>query len=133
MAPSAKNLEPTRVIAVTNKDALAKVGKMTRIYNAPLAFIICADKGLSWKREFDGMDSYQIDASIVATQMMYCATDLGLGTLYICWFDPEVLKRELGIPDNLEPVSILAVGHPSVDDSPNHLNRMDLDSFLTVI
>ena len=133
LAPSAKNLQPTRVFAVTDPIALEKVGKLTRIYNAPLAFVICGDKGLSWKRDCDGMDSYQIDASIVATQMMYRATELGLGTLYICWFDPKEVVTELDIPDNLEPVSILAVGYPSVDDSPNHLKRIDMDGFMTRI
>ena len=133
LSPSAKNLQPTRIIAITDPAALEKVAKLTRIYNAPLAFVICGDKELSWKRDCDGMDSYQIDASIVATQMMYRATELGLGTLYICWFDPKELMTDLNIPSNLEPVSILAVGHPSVDDSPNHLKRIDMDSFMTRI
>ena len=133
IAPSAKNLQPTRVFAITDATALEKVGKLTRIYNAPLAFIVCGDKGLSWKRDCDGMDSYQIDASIVATQMMYRATELGLGTLYICWFDPKDVIQDIGIPSNLEPVSILAVGHPSVDDSPNHMKRIDVDTFMTRI
>lgn len=133
LAPSAKNLQPTRVFAITGRDALDRVSGMTRIYGAPLVFAICADRSLSWKRDCDGMDSYQIDASIVATQMMCRATELGLGTLYICWFDPEDLKDLLGLADGVEPVSLLAVGHPSVDDSPNHLKRMDMDRFLTRI
>lgn len=130
LSPSAKNLQPTRVVAITG-DGLETIGELTRIYGAPLVLAICADKSLSWKRDADGMDSYQIDASIVATQMMYRATELGLGTLYICWFDPVALKGFLGIPDDMEPVSLLAIGHPSVDDSPNHMKRIPMEDFLS--
>lgn len=43
--------------------------------------------------------------------MMLEATDLGLGSLWVCLFDPEVLREEFNIPENLVPVNILALGY----------------------
>ena len=43
--------------------------------------------------------------------MMLQATDLGLGSVWICYFQPDVLKSEFDLPDNLEAVNILAIGY----------------------
>ncbi|KXS42555.1 MAG: nitroreductase [Candidatus Frackibacter sp. T328-2] len=43
--------------------------------------------------------------------MMLQATQLGLGTVWICYFEPEVIKEEFNIPENIEPVNILAIGY----------------------
>lgn len=43
--------------------------------------------------------------------MMLEATELGLGSVWICYFKPDVIKEEFNLPDNLEPVNILAIGY----------------------
>jgi len=43
--------------------------------------------------------------------MMLEATELGLGSAWICYFKPDVISREFGLPKNLEPVNILAIGY----------------------
>jgi nitroreductase len=43
--------------------------------------------------------------------MMLQATEDGLGTVWICYFNPEVIKREFNLPKNIEPINILAVGY----------------------
>lgn len=42
--------------------------------------------------------------------------------LYGCYFKPDVIRREFGFPENLEPVNILAVGYPNEEaaDSERH-------------
>ena len=73
--------------------------------------IVCADRNEAWKRPFDGKDTVDIDASIVTDHMMMEATELGLGTVWICYFKPDVLKKEFNIPNHMEPVNILAIGY----------------------
>jgi len=56
-----------------------------------------------------------IDASIVTDHMMIQATELGLGTVWVCNFDPIVIKQEFKLPANVEPINILVVGYAAGD------------------
>ena len=111
VAPTAANLQPVRLIAVQSREGLAKIGKGANLYGAPLAVIVCADHGKAWVRPFDKKQTADIDASILTDHMMLQATELGLGSVWICYFKPDVIRKEFGLPDNLEPVNILAVGY----------------------
>ena len=111
VAPTAANLQPIRLIVVQSREGLAKIGKGANLYGAPLAVIVCADHGKAWVRPFDKKQTADIDASILTDHMMLQATELGLGSVWICYFKPDVIRKEFGLPDDLEPVNILAVGY----------------------
>lgn len=113
IAPTAKNLQPVKLLAVQSGEGLEKVGKAANIYGAPLAIIVCADHQRAWTRPFDGKRSTDIDASILTDHMMLEATELGLGSVWICFFKPDVIREEFSLPEHLEPVNILAVGYAS--------------------
>lgn len=126
LAPTAANLQPQKIIAVRSKDGLKKLGEAANIYGAPLALIICADKTKAWKRPFDGKLTTDIDASIVTDHMMLEAADLGLGSVWICYFKPDVLRKNFDIPENLEPVNILAVGYADENQPAKEKDRKPL-------
>ena len=111
VAPTAANYQPQRILVVRENAGLAKLKQAANIYEAPLAVIVCADRQAAWKRPIDGKGMVDIDASIVTDHMMMEATDLGLGTVWICYFKPNVLRKEFNIPDPVEPVNILAIGY----------------------
>lgn len=111
VAPTAGNLQPVRLIAVQSKEGLSKLGKAANVYGAPLALIVCADHGTAWTRPFDGKQTCDIDASILTDHMMLQATELGLGTVWVCYFQPDILRYEFDLPEGLEPINILAVGY----------------------
>lgn len=111
VAPTAANLQPVHLIAVQSAEGLAKIGKAANIYGAPLAIIVCADHNKAWVRPFDQKQTGDIDTSILTDHMMLQATELGLGSVWVCYFKPDILCREFGLPTNLEPVNILAVGY----------------------
>ena len=94
VSPSAANLQPTRLVVVDDK-----------------AIIVCADHAKAWKRPADGKSTVDIDAAIATDHMMMEATSLGLGSVWICWFDPEVVAHEFGLPETLEPINVLAIGY----------------------
>ena len=110
VAPTAANLQPVRLLVVESKKGLEKIGKGANIYGAPLAIIVCADHNKAWVRPFDKKQSGDIDASILTDHMMLEATELGLGSVWVCFFKPDVIKKEFDLPDNLEPINILAIG-----------------------
>ncbi len=123
VAPTAANFQPARLIVVQEQAGLAKIAKAAKIFNAPLAIIVCADHSKAWKRPFDGKVTTDIDASIITDHMMLEATDLGLGSVWVCYFKSDVLKEEFSIPDHLEAVNILVIGYS--DEQPADKNRHD--------
>lgn len=117
-APTAKNLQPQQLIVVQSEEGFTKLAKAANVYKAPLAIIVCSDTEKTWTRPFDGKKLTDIDASIVTDHMMLEATDLGLGSVWICYFKPDVLKAEFNLPANLEPVNILAIGYADTNAQP---------------
>lgn len=121
VAPTAANLQPVRLIVVQEKEGLAKIEKAANIYNAPLAVIVCADHSTAWTRPFDKKQTGDIDASIVTDHMMLQASELGLGTVWVCYFKPDILSQEFNLPANLEPINILVIGY--ADEEPADPDR----------
>lgn len=111
VAPTGANKQPHRLIVVREPEGLRKLSKAADCYGAPLAVLVCCDTRETWKRPFDQKRLTDIDASIVTDHMMLAAADLGLGSVWICYFKPDVIRREFDLPDYLEPVNILALGY----------------------
>lgn len=128
VAPTGGNCQPQRLIVVQSDEGLAKIAKSAGIYNAPLAIIVCSDTNTAWTRPFDGKQLTDIDASIVTDHMMMQATELGLGSVWVCYFKPDVLKKEFSIPVSLEPINILVIGYTDTNGepvpSPNRHSKM---------
>ena len=103
LAPSAKNKQPLRFIIINEREALEKVKKATSCtYNSQCIIAICYQKEECWSRPFDRKLSGDIDASIACTSMMLEATELGIGSVWVMWFDNEKLKEEFTITSTLE-------------------------------
>lgn len=111
ISPTAANMQPQRLLVIQEETGLEKLKKGTDVYQAPLVIIVCGDREKVWKRPFDGKNMVDIDTSIVTTHMMLEAKELGLDTVWICYFKPDVIRAEFNIPENLEPVNILAIGY----------------------
>lgn len=111
VAPTAQNRQPVRLVIVQGRDDCDKLGKACRSHGAPLAFIVCADTERVWARALDGATSEDIDAAILTDHIMLEATDLGLGSCWICAFNPDVIAQEFDLPPALKPVNVLAVGY----------------------
>ena len=121
VAPTAANLQPVRLLVIQQEEGLEKLSKAANIYHAPLAIVVCADHDKAWVRPFDKKQTCDIDASILTDHMMLQASELGLGSVWICYFKPDILREEFCIPKNLEPVNILAVGYS--EETPQSPDR----------
>lgn len=81
------------------------------------------------------MKTTDIDASIITDHMMLTATEQGLGSVWICYFKPDILKNEFNLPEELEPINILALGYTNEEaDAGRHdsqrIPMSDLISFI---
>ena len=120
IAPSACNKHPTRIKVCTSKDDLARAAlacprfeRDGSIFGAPAIIIACAETERAWVRKYDQMNSGEIDSSIVVDQMMMQATELGLGTCWVCAFDPQVIQEQFNLPEGMRPISMLLLGYPT--------------------
>ena len=122
-APTARNLQPQRLLVLQSREALEKLTHVTGCsYGCTLAVVVCYDENLCWHRGYDGKSSGDIDATIVATHMMLAAWEEGIGSTWVMAFDPQALRREYYLPENIQPTAILVMGYaaPDAQPSPNH-------------
>lgn len=133
VAPTAANLQPVRLIVVQEDEGLNKIGKAANLYGAPLAIIVCSEHTKAWTRPFDRKQTVDIDASILTDHMMIEATELGVGSVWICYFKPDVIKKEFQLSDTLEPINILAIGYSNenpADPERHATQRISLDELV---
>lgn len=132
-APTACNYQPQRVLIINNDAGRQKLNRVVPSkYYIPAAFLVCYNKRECWVRPMDGKSSGDIDASIVTTHMMMEATELGLGSIWVMCWDPEKMKAEFDLGDEIEPVALLIVGYKSGEAKPRqgHMKRKTKEDIL---
>jgi len=58
---------------------------------------------------------YLIDIGIAIEHFILQATELGLGTCWMGWFDEKALKKELNIPGHKKIDIVFSLGYPAED------------------
>ena len=111
VAPTSHNNQPQRIYVVKSEEAKEKLMK---------DFV---DE--VWRNDLDGdRESGDIDVSIVITHMMLMAEELGLGACWIGRITPELVKKNLDIPENVKVVAVLSLGYHREDDRPSKLHTI---------
>lgn len=114
IAPSAVNFQPWHFIVITDDKLKSKICEGYRgewLQGAPVLIVACGDHETSWKRR-DGKDHLDVDVAIAVDHLILAATDLGLGTCWVCAFDAEHTRSVLELPSNLEPIALIPLGYP---------------------
>ena len=117
LAPSAVNFQPWHFIVIQQTENLKKIKEIYPrewITTAPVVIVACSDHSASWKRRSDGKDFADVDIAIAVDHMILQATDIGLGTCWVCNFDSKKCSEMFQIPEHIEPVVILPLGYPDV-------------------
>ncbi|SNU97671.1 Putative NAD(P)H nitroreductase mhqN [Megamonas hypermegale] len=129
LAPTAKNLQEQHIYVVQSEEGLAKIDKVTPCrYGATTVLVVAFDKNNVFTYPGGKRDSGIEDASIVATHMILAAHNAGVDSCWINFFDPEVLAKELNLPENEEVLMLLNLGFAAEGTKalPNHFNRKEL-------
>lgn len=136
LAPSAKNLQPTRIWVVKSEEALARLRKVHPCYNAPVVLIVGCRNEEAWTRESDGVNAGKTDAAIVLAHLMLTATDAGLANMWIWDFNPSKIREVLPETKEHGIYGLLAIGHPaSGAGAPTdlHSERKTIEQMVTVL
>ena len=142
LAPSASNSQPWTFIVVDDpvlKDRVARstwdgVVSFNRFtLEAPVFMVIVLEKpkiitqigARIKKREFP-----LIDIGIAAEHLCLQATELGLGTCMLGWFNEKTVKKLLSIPDNKSVGLIISLGYPPEDYTQKNKIRKGLQEIV---
>jgi nitroreductase len=123
LAPSSSNRQAWHFIVIDDKKLLEQIPKQVAmgeriiipwLKDAAVVIAGCYSKTLTHyiAQAFDH-ENYLIDVSIALTQMVLVATELGIGTCYIGWFNQKKLKALLGIPSGYKIACLVAMGYPA--------------------
>ncbi len=118
-APSASNRKPWHFVVVTDRkklDALADshtYGKM--LFEAPLCIAVCGDPAISQRFWIQ-------DCSAATENLLLAAVALNLGAVWLGAYPVEervaAIRKVLGIPNNIEPLNLISIGHPAEQKEP---------------
>ncbi len=130
MAPTSKSQRAWQFVVIDDKLSLEKLSDAKSmgsqfLKNAPVAIAVLGDPVTN--------DCWVEDGSIAAISMQYQAEALGLGS---CWIQMRgrglddgtpadtVIRGILGIPDNLNCLCVIAVGHWADERKPQAEDRL---------
>lgn len=125
-APSAKNERPWHFIVMDDPEILHKIPEFHRnaqmLKYAPLAILVCSDRKLESKRA-----TWIQDCSAATENILLAAHGMGLGGVWLGIF-PDAdrvhgMQELLGMPADIRPVSMVAIGHPAL--TPEPVSRFD--------
>lgn len=133
LAPSACNRQPWEFIILDTLDACeAAYNSYNRewVKTAPVFIIACGNHDEAWHRASDGKDHTDVDISIAIEHICLAASSLELGTCWICNFDVALLKEQLNIPENIEPIAIIPIGYPDRNATIPSKNRKNIEDII---
>lgn len=128
LAPSACNSQPWYFVAITDRDLINRIGErvFSGIYSmnkfaksAPVIVAVITERsryaaclgGYFRKTQYN-----LIDIGIAVEHFVLQATEEGLGTCWIGWFNERELHKILGIPLRRKIDVLITVGYPASDE-----------------
>lgn len=136
-APTACNKQPWAIIAIDDRAMLdslcAGLPYAKMLAEAQAAMIVCGD--LSKTLEGEGVQFWIQDCSAATENLLLAAEAMGLGAVWTAAYPDQermaTVKKVLNLPENIIPLNVIPVGHPTGEDQPKdkwldenyHLNK----------
>lgn len=131
-APTACNNQPQRLYVVRSETGIKKLNDITKfIFGATTVIIFTSKTSEEWQNPLTAdYHTGEIDVSIVCTHVMMQAWELGLGSCWVGYFDPEKVRAAFSIPADEKIIALLPIGYAAKDCKPSggHYKRKPLDS-----
>lgn len=137
-APNACNAQCWHFFCTIDRSVIARL--VPTVYNrgewlrdVGCAILICTDPAAIESR-FGAIARERFavqDTAAAATQILQCATTLGLAGCWMGAFDHDAARDFFGVPAGMEPVILLGIGHAAVE--PPARPRKPMDEVVTLI
>jgi nitroreductase len=131
-APSAKNLQPARIVVVRDAGTRAKLAEAAKgqrfVGEAPVVLAFCAEGDTEYRMTC-GQLAYPIDCAILQDHVSLLAAAEGLGTCWIGAFYEDRVKEILGIPEAVRVTELMPIGWPAAEPA-KRTPRRDLGEIL---
>jgi len=123
-APSANNEQPWHFIIIEERKKLKEIVKVhphaKMLKDAPLAILICWDDKLLKTTGY-----FEQDCAAATQNLLLAVHNLNLGAVWLGVHPREDrktgLRKLFGIPENIHPFSLIAIGYP--DEQKEHPQR----------
>ncbi len=143
-APTWKNSQTARYIAVTDEALKAKIadectsydGNKAIIKGAPVLIVqTTVDKRSGYERDGSFSTSKEThwqsyDAGLCGAVFCLAAHEAGLGTVIMGIYDEKKVIEALGVPEGQSVSALIALGHPA--EEPQAPKRKEVDDLLTI-
>ncbi len=124
LAPSACNKQPWRFAVVEGESVRMRLVNEALLPGIPMKWAADAGAIIALGMEksaithkiaprISGVDYPLLDLGIAGEHLVLQAEELGLGTCWIGWIVPKEVRRIVGWPRSIEPVSLITVGRPA--------------------
>lgn len=131
LAPTACNKQPIQFVVI---HTAGRQHELKRIYGAewfsqpPIVICACMVTSEAWVRGSDSKMHGEIDAAIAMDHLILAAANEGLGSCWICAFDPSAAREVLRLPPGVEPIAFTPLGYPA--DSPREKRRKPVEDLV---
>jgi nitroreductase len=122
-APSAVNCQPWEFIIITERTTLDQLAEALpyakMLFKAGAAIIVCGVPELAHHKY---PEYAVIDSTLASENILLAAEAFGLGALWTAAYPyperMEPVRTILHIPENIIPLNVIPVGHPTGEDMP---------------
>ena len=122
-APTGNNRQPFKFIFVKDSSLRNKIAQQAChqdfLTQPPVLMVACCEKG----------DSFNV--AIAVDHMILTATDEGLGSCWVGWFESDVVRSLLNIPAHMDIPILVPIGY--ADENPPAKPRKPIEEIVTVI
>lgn len=138
LAPSAVNKQPWKWLIVKSEESKKKLQECYDrewFLTAPMYIVGMRNKQENWVRKSDGKPHGDIDLAIATEHLCLAAAERGLGTCWVCNYDPEKMHEyfEQDSRSDYEAVVIVPIGHIAPDCPHAEKKRKDLNEIVEEI
>lgn len=136
LAPSACNSQPWKFHVVYSENLKQKLVKLTQPFTQNASFIVVEEEKSNLQEKIvnklKNQEFHQVDIGIACSYLCLQATELGLATCMIGYFNENKIKELLHIPSKKRIRLIICIGYED-ENNQKYLQRKNLNEIMKIV